>query len=195
MFFWKPSRESGHWLFNCTSLTHTQQPPAFPPSSEKVVVPIPMTAMTCAQKQVLQSHLLPTHTVICKNVPHIKRTVSRTSEPWPATKCGGPGDCGPRRQRNGGKEPRAALHGSVKRATTIGDASNNSSEQRGRRQDSAIYFTGHNMTRNRVLNLTLKKDGSECQRVLQLRRESGHPEWKKTQWGCSWLKEKHQRQC
>lgn len=55
--------------------------------------------------------------------------------------------------------------------TTIGDASNNnSSEQRGRRQDSAIYFTGHNMTRNRVLNLTLKKDGSECQRV-QLRRK------------------------
>ena len=49
--------------------------------------------------------------------------------------------------------------------TTIGDASNNSSEQRGRRQDSAIYFTGHNMTRNRVLNLTLKKDGSEHQRV------------------------------
>ena len=49
MFFWKPSRESGHWLFNCTSLTHTQQPPAFPPSCEKVV-PIPMTAMMCKNK-------------------------------------------------------------------------------------------------------------------------------------------------
>ena len=71
-----------------------------------------------------------------------------------------------------GKNP-GLLHmagSSVKRATTIGDASNNSSEQRGRRQDSAIYFTGHNMTRNRVLNLTLKKDGSEHQRV-QLRRK------------------------
>ena len=172
-----PSRESGHWLFNCTSLTHTQQPPAFPPSCEKVV-PIPMTdrAMMCKKKQVLQSHLLPTHTVICKNVPpHIPRTVSRTSEPWPATKCGGPGDCGPRRQRNGeGKNPGLLLYMAAvsSRATTIGDASNNSSEQRGRRQASAIYFTGHNMTRNRVLNLTLKKDGSEHQRV-QLRRESG----------------------
>ena len=50
-------------------------------------------------------------------------------------------------------------------------SNNSSSEQRGRRQDySAIYFTGHNMTRNRVLNLTLKKDGSEHQRV-QLRRK------------------------
>ena len=38
------------------------------------------------------------------------------------------------------------------------------------------------MTRNRVLNLTLKKDGSEHQRV-QLRDESGHPEWKKTHSG------------
>ena len=53
-----------------------------------------------------------------------------------------------------GKNP-GLLHMAVSRATTIGDASNNSSEQRGRRQDSAICFTGHNMTRNRVLNLTL----------------------------------------
>lgn len=68
-----------------------------------------------------------------------------------------------------GKNP-GLLYMAVSRATTIGDASNNSSEQRGRRQDSAIYFTGHNMTRNRVLNLTLKKDGSEHQRV-QLRRK------------------------
>ena len=64
-----------------------------------------------------------------------------------------PGDKG----MEGKNPPRGLLYMAVSRATTIGDASNNSSEQRGRRQDSAIYFTGHNMTRNRVLNLTLKK--------------------------------------
>ena len=61
-----------------------------------------------------------------------------------------------------GKSPGLLCMAAVSRATTIGDASNNSSEQRGRRQDSAIYFTGHNMTRNRVLNLTLKKMGQSA---------------------------------
>ena len=96
-----------------------------------------------------------------------------------------------------GKNPGLLYMAAVSRATTIvgDDASNNSSEQqRGRRQDSAIYFTGHNMTRNRVLNLTLKKDGSEHQRV-QLRRKWASRVEENTVGTCSWLKEKHQRQC
>ena len=68
-----------------------------------------------------------------------------------------------------GKNP-GLLYMAVSRATTIGDPNNNHKHKEGGRRDSAIYFTGHNMTRNRVLNLTLKKDGSEYQRV-QLRRK------------------------
>ena len=53
-------------------------------------------------------------------------------------------------------------------ATTLGDKTSTSSTTR--KLDSAIYFTGHNMTRHRILNLTLRKTGEEYKKV-KLRRK------------------------
>lgn len=55
------------------------------------------------------------------------------------------------------------LYMAVSRATTLGEKS--SVLPVPKRLDSAIYFTGHNMTRHRVLNLTLKKTGEEYKKV------------------------------
>jgi len=60
------------------------------------------------------------------------------------------------------------LYMAVSRATTLGDKISTSSVTR--KLDSAIYFTGHNMTRHRILNLTLKKTGEEYKKV-KLRRK------------------------
>ena len=55
------------------------------------------------------------------------------------------------------------LYMAVSRATTLGEKS--SVLPATRRLDSAMCFTGHNMTRHRVLNLTLKKTGEEYKKV------------------------------
>ena len=77
------------------------------------------------------------------------------------------------------------LYMAVSRATTLGDcsSSNNNTpsqpnpatggggqQQQQRSMDSAIYFTGHNMTKHRALNLTVKTTGEEYKKV-ELRRK------------------------
>lgn len=71
------------------------------------------------------------------------------------------------------------LYMAVSRATTLGDcrSSNNNKpssspnttapagQQQQRSMDSAIYFTGHNMTKHRALNLTVKATGEEYKKI------------------------------
>ena len=60
------------------------------------------------------------------------------------------------------------LYMAVSRATTIGDSA--SAPQPTANLNSAIYFTGHDMTTRRVTNLKLKKNGEEYEKV-QLRNK------------------------
>ena len=68
------------------------------------------------------------------------------------------------------------LYMAVSRATTLGENTSSSSTTTtgGARSppslNSAIYFTGHNMTLHRVTNLKLKKNGDEHEKV-QLRNK------------------------
>ena len=60
------------------------------------------------------------------------------------------------------------LYMAVSRATTIGESA--SAPQPTANLNSAIYFTGHDMTTRRVTNLKLKKNGEEHEKV-QLRNK------------------------
>lgn len=60
------------------------------------------------------------------------------------------------------------LYMAVSRATTIGESA--SACQTKANLNSAIYFTGHNMTVHRVTNLKLKRNGEEYEKV-QLRNK------------------------
>ena len=68
------------------------------------------------------------------------------------------------------------LYMAVSRATTLGANGAASAQQEGPKEgqkrslDSAIYFTGHNMTKHRALNLRVKATGEEYKKV-QLRRK------------------------
>ena len=63
------------------------------------------------------------------------------------------------------------LYMAVSRATTLGESTTSSSATTSPPNlNSAIYFTGHNMTLHRVTNLKLKKNGEEYEKV-QLRNK------------------------
>ena len=61
------------------------------------------------------------------------------------------------------------LYMAVSRATTLGEGTSRAANS-SPNLNSAIYFTGHNMTLHRVTNLKLKKNGEEYEKV-QLRNK------------------------
>jgi len=146
---------------------HENSNPNHHPTIEQQVVPIPMVTMLCKNK--------------CCKATYCPLTLSfaKTLHTFQGQSAG---------PVNQGQQPNAVdrivvdpgdkqfesgnpglLYMAVSRATTIGDTAS-ASQTAAAHLNSAIYFTGHNMTAHRVTNLKLKKNGEEYEKV-QLRNK------------------------
>ena len=134
------------------------------------------------QEQVLQSYVLPSSPLLCKDTCFAFFTHTfQGQSAGPVNQGQQPNavdrvfvDPGDKKFESGNP---GLLYMAVSRATTLGENNTSSSTTTGRTEsihqvsiNSAIYFTGHNMTLHRVTNLKLKKNGDEHEKV-QLRNK------------------------